>query len=599
MSESYYVLKIQYIDQPVETRTIRARQVMIGRDAGDIALKDPQVSSRHAEILFVNGRVTIKDLGSTNGILIDGVRTPQFAATPGQTFICGQTPITVMAIQGEQQAFGGGKTMIAMVAPPVGGGVRPPMVAPGGSPRPMANAAASVSSGVAQLGQASRPASVKFNPAPAVAAVAPAASSSGAAQGSPAAPAFVPATPSEPTHSLSAEAVPPQSHGAIAQSAAPISPPPPPASAVPVQPQNIPIDSHPMPAQPGFASPSAPLVEHAPAPVQAAHAGPSMAPVVSSPPFVPPSDPQISSQPQANAMGAAVSLHQAYAPPAVAMEPYAVAGGLHVIRAEFRSDGSEETFGMWGRYLATIFLLFIPGPWLIAHILRFRFKNTVLTLPNGEEMRFSCTATGGGIFVRFLLLMLGFSFLIPLPWVLAGTLRWFAERCEVHKSDGSKRYRLHFAATGAQLIGPLLLGLVCTIFLIPIFWYACWIRKWIYQKFEIIENEQQKIGNLDFVGTGINFFVQSFLAGLTYIFPIFAAWGVVRMQTFSWNHTRIRLDGSQSYAPKFVGRGSDLFILTLVNGFLTGVTFGIWMSRAFARKYQFDTNNLSFQPAAD
>ncbi|HRI10899.1 MAG TPA: FHA domain-containing protein, partial [Nannocystaceae bacterium] len=114
VSESSYVLKIQYVNKPVETRTIAEPVITIGRDQGDIVLGDGQASGRHAEIRFANGQVVVRDLGSTNGVLVGGVRTPQFTAEPGQTFVCGQTAMTVLMIHGAPKAFGGGRTMIAM-----------------------------------------------------------------------------------------------------------------------------------------------------------------------------------------------------------------------------------------------------------------------------------------------------------------------------------------------------------------------------------------------------------------------------------------------------------------------------------------------------
>ncbi|HGG56279.1 MAG TPA: FHA domain-containing protein, partial [Nannocystis exedens] len=125
LAESSYVLKIQYIQKPAETRTISASVITIGRDQGDIVLGDAQASGRHAEIRLANRKVTIHDLGSTNGVLIDGVRYQDAELQPGQTFVCGQTVMTILAIHGARQQVGGGRTMIAMGAPP-GLGLPPP-----------------------------------------------------------------------------------------------------------------------------------------------------------------------------------------------------------------------------------------------------------------------------------------------------------------------------------------------------------------------------------------------------------------------------------------------------------------------------------------
>ncbi|WP_165704164.1 FHA domain-containing protein, partial [Enhygromyxa salina] len=128
---THYVLKIQYVNKPPETRNIGARVTSIGREAGDIVLGDPQSSGRHAEIHFENGGVRVKDLGSTNGTFFGGQRSPEFAMEPGQGFSIGQTVMTLMSIQGAQRA-GAGKTMIAVGGMPAGGmPPRPPGAPPG------------------------------------------------------------------------------------------------------------------------------------------------------------------------------------------------------------------------------------------------------------------------------------------------------------------------------------------------------------------------------------------------------------------------------------------------------------------------------------
>lgn len=125
---THYVLKIQYVNKPPETRNIGARVTTIGREAGDIVLGDPQSSGRHAEIHFENGNVRVKDLGSTNGTYFNGARTPEFTLMPGQGFSIGQTIMTLMAVNTAQARPGGGKTMIAM------GGLPPRPPGPGGPP---------------------------------------------------------------------------------------------------------------------------------------------------------------------------------------------------------------------------------------------------------------------------------------------------------------------------------------------------------------------------------------------------------------------------------------------------------------------------------
>ena len=100
---SYFVLKIQYVNRPPETRNISAPTTTIGRESGDIVLNDPQTSGRHSEIHFQNGVVQVRDVGSTNGTWFNGQRLTEFALQPGQWFQCGQTTLQLMSVQAAQQ----------------------------------------------------------------------------------------------------------------------------------------------------------------------------------------------------------------------------------------------------------------------------------------------------------------------------------------------------------------------------------------------------------------------------------------------------------------------------------------------------------------
>ena len=62
-----YTLYVQYAGRPPETKSFDKETIVIGRDVGDIALLDPQVSGRHAELRFQSGKLMFQDLGSTNG----------------------------------------------------------------------------------------------------------------------------------------------------------------------------------------------------------------------------------------------------------------------------------------------------------------------------------------------------------------------------------------------------------------------------------------------------------------------------------------------------------------------------------------------------
>ena len=49
---------------------IEAPRVVIGREGGDLSLEDPEISRQHAAIEVSGDRVTVVDLGSSNGTLV-------------------------------------------------------------------------------------------------------------------------------------------------------------------------------------------------------------------------------------------------------------------------------------------------------------------------------------------------------------------------------------------------------------------------------------------------------------------------------------------------------------------------------------------------
>jgi len=68
--------------------------VVIGRSKDcEIRIADPNVSRRHAEVRPTDGDYTIVDLGSTNGIEVDGRRVQELKLTDGARFTLGSTEI--------------------------------------------------------------------------------------------------------------------------------------------------------------------------------------------------------------------------------------------------------------------------------------------------------------------------------------------------------------------------------------------------------------------------------------------------------------------------------------------------------------------------
>jgi pSer/pThr/pTyr-binding forkhead associated (FHA) protein len=71
--------------------TITSNQFIIGRGAkaSDLTIKDPNISRKHAAVIFHNGSYYLKDLGSTNGIEYKGQRVDSKRIDEGDVFsIC-------------------------------------------------------------------------------------------------------------------------------------------------------------------------------------------------------------------------------------------------------------------------------------------------------------------------------------------------------------------------------------------------------------------------------------------------------------------------------------------------------------------------------
>ena len=70
-------------------------EMLVGR-SGDvqIVLSEDMVSRRHARILYDGQKITIEDLGSTNGTFVNGIRlTRERKITPGDVVRVGETDL--------------------------------------------------------------------------------------------------------------------------------------------------------------------------------------------------------------------------------------------------------------------------------------------------------------------------------------------------------------------------------------------------------------------------------------------------------------------------------------------------------------------------
>ena len=89
------------MDSPTKMGFMEDRAYTIGRD-GHIRIDDPSLSRGHAEIKFVDGKIRLRDLGSTNGTYLvirdKAVRVDESYVTPDQRVIMGSKHYTIKAL---------------------------------------------------------------------------------------------------------------------------------------------------------------------------------------------------------------------------------------------------------------------------------------------------------------------------------------------------------------------------------------------------------------------------------------------------------------------------------------------------------------------
>jgi len=71
-------------------------QMTIGRrESCDICLRFPNISGRHCELIFHDGYWYVRDLGSTNGVKVNGQRVQQKVLRPGDEIAIAKRRYTI------------------------------------------------------------------------------------------------------------------------------------------------------------------------------------------------------------------------------------------------------------------------------------------------------------------------------------------------------------------------------------------------------------------------------------------------------------------------------------------------------------------------
>jgi len=78
------------------THPVNPPGLVVGRGSeADLRINDPGVSRRHAEFRVDGDRIGVRDLGSTNGLVVDGEHTTKAMLHDGSTVRVGNTTLTV------------------------------------------------------------------------------------------------------------------------------------------------------------------------------------------------------------------------------------------------------------------------------------------------------------------------------------------------------------------------------------------------------------------------------------------------------------------------------------------------------------------------
>ena len=87
------------VDIDGQRHTLTKARTVIGRGSdADITIADPNTSRKHVEILWDGTRGMMRDLGSTNGSKLNGVKTPSGALEPDAQITIGRTTIVFRVV---------------------------------------------------------------------------------------------------------------------------------------------------------------------------------------------------------------------------------------------------------------------------------------------------------------------------------------------------------------------------------------------------------------------------------------------------------------------------------------------------------------------
>jgi uncharacterized membrane protein YjgN (DUF898 family) len=256
---------------------------------------------------------------------------------------------------------------------------------------------------------------------------------------------------------------------------------------------------------------------------------------------------------------------------------------------QFNGTGGELFVKLLVGGLLSAITFGIYAPWFVVSLTKYIYEKTVLKT-GGGEVRFEFNGTGGQLFVTWLVgaILTGITFGIYGAWFMVKLTNFFATNLEAKSSDG-KVYNVEFRGTGGQLFVIYLVGVLLSMITLGIYapWFMCKLTGFFYENTGVMLGGQ-KVGGFSFIGTGGSLFV-TYLVGaiLTCItFGIYGSWFMVKLFKFFTGNTEIDFENAK-YVGAFEGTGGQYFVLNLVGGILTGITFGIYGAWYMVKQIRF------------
>lgn len=268
------------------------------------------------------------------------------------------------------------------------------------------------------------------------------------------------------------------------------------------------------------------------------------------------------------------------------------------VRPDFKGTGGELFVELIVGAILLVVTLGIYTPWFVCKLNRYVYARTTLGPTQRGDLQLQFTGTGGDLFVTFIVggLLTMVTLGIYGAWFLTNLMKFMASNSLAAAPDGT-RYRLRYTGTGGELFATLIVNAILTVITFGIYapWFMCKLNQAIYQKTEILENDQL-VGGFDFRGHGGDLFV-TYLVGylLTLVtLGIYGAWWQVNLFQFFARGTHVRVH-DRELVGDFVGTGGELFVTFLVGYILTMLTLGIYSFWFMARLLAFQYNNHVFR----